>query len=83
MSIKIVKLSETEAIPLPNDSWSKKVLTAETVGAGKMCMGVSKFAPGVVTDMLIQGEGDPASKGRFGCDLRSRRRYLHPTRSGA
>jgi len=60
MSIKIVKLSETEAIPLPNNSWSKKVLTGETVGAGKMCMGVSKFAPGVATDMLVHEEEELA-----------------------
>ena len=60
MSVKIAKLSETEAIPLPNDSWSKKVLTQETVGATKMCMGVSKFGPGVVTASLIHDEEELA-----------------------
>ncbi|MEW5722191.1 MAG: cupin domain-containing protein [Thermodesulfobacteriota bacterium] len=60
MSVKIAKLSETQAIPLPNDSWSKKVLTQETVGAKKMCLGVSKFRPGVVTAMLVHEEEELA-----------------------
>jgi len=60
MSVKIAKLSNTEAIPLPKDSWSKKVLTGETVGTQKMCLGVSKFSPGIVTDLLIHDEEELA-----------------------
>ena len=36
------------------------MLTGETVGAEKMCMGVSKFSPGVATDMLVHEEEELA-----------------------
>jgi len=56
MTIKIAKLSETEPIALPRDSWSKKLLTGQTVGAQKSMLGVSKFTPGTVTAFLTHQE---------------------------
>lgn len=52
MSVKIVKKAETEPIPLPKDSWSKMMLIKDTVGAQKMCLGVSQFNPGLETALL-------------------------------
>ena len=60
MNIKIAKLSDTEAIELPNASWSKKILTEETVGARKMCLGYSKFTPGTVTALLVHEQEELA-----------------------
>jgi quercetin dioxygenase-like cupin family protein len=60
MTVKVVKLSETEAVTLPKNSWVKKVLTGETVGAKKMSMGVSRFAPGLTTDLMTHEEEELA-----------------------
>jgi len=60
MTVKTAKLSETEAISLPRKSWSKKLLTGETVGAQKSMLGVSRFTPGTVTDFLTHEEEELA-----------------------
>ena len=60
MKVKIAKLAQTEAINLPQESWSKKLLTGQTVGARKMCLGVSRFTPGTMTDMLTHDEEELA-----------------------
>ncbi|MBW2058046.1 MAG: cupin domain-containing protein [Deltaproteobacteria bacterium] len=60
MTVKIARISETEAISLPRESWSKKLLTGETVGAGKCMLGVSRFTPGTVTSMLTHQEEELA-----------------------
>ena len=56
MTIKIAKQSEIEPTPLPKNSWVKKLLTEKTVGAKKMSMGVSKFRPGMVSEMMAHEE---------------------------
>jgi quercetin dioxygenase-like cupin family protein len=60
MTIKIAKLSETEAISLPRNSWSKKLLTGQTVGAQKSMLGISRFTPGTVTALLTHQEEELA-----------------------
>ena len=60
MTVKISKLSQTEAISLPQNSWSKKLLTGETVGAQKSMLGVSRFTPGTVTAFLTHEEEELA-----------------------
>jgi quercetin dioxygenase-like cupin family protein len=60
MSVRIVKLNSVEAIPLPNQSWSKKLLTQATAGAKKCMLGVSSFKPGTVTALLIHEEEELA-----------------------
>lgn len=60
MPVRIVKLDAVEAIPLPNQSWSKKLLTQATVGAKKCMLGVSSFKPGTVTALLIHEEEELA-----------------------
>lgn len=60
MTVKIAKISETETIPLPQDSWSKKLLTGQTVGAKKCMLGVSRFTPGTVTALLTHEEEELA-----------------------
>ena len=60
MTIKIAKLSETEAISLPKNSWSKKLLTGQTVGARKSMLGVSRFTRGTVTAFLTHKEEELA-----------------------
>jgi quercetin dioxygenase-like cupin family protein len=60
MGVKIVKLSETEAITLPGNSWVKKLLTGETAGTEKCSLGVSRFTPGLVSDLMIHEEEELA-----------------------
>lgn len=60
MSVRTMKVDAVEAIPLPNQSWSKKLLTQETVGARKCMLGVSSFKPGTVTSFLIHEEEELA-----------------------
>ncbi len=59
-SVRIVKLDEVEAIPLPKESWSKKLLTQTTAGATKCMLGVSSFKPGTVTALLVHEEEELA-----------------------
>lgn len=60
MSIRIVKLDTIEAIPLPNGSWSRKLLTQTTAGAKKCMVGVSCFKPGTITSLLVHDEEELA-----------------------
>lgn len=60
MSVRVVKLNSIDAIPLPNQSWSKKVLTGATAGAAKCMLGVSSFKPGTATALLIHEEEELA-----------------------
>ncbi len=70
MAIKISKISETTAISLPVESWSKMVLTKDSVGVQKMSMGVSCFKPGLKTDLMVHEEEELAyvlqGKGKIG-----------------
>jgi quercetin dioxygenase-like cupin family protein len=70
MSVKISKLSETDAISLPAESWSKMVLTKDSVGVNKISMGVSCFKPGLKTDLMVHEEEELAyvlqGKGKIG-----------------
>jgi quercetin dioxygenase-like cupin family protein len=60
MSTRTIKLDDVQAIPLPKGSWSKKLLTGETVGAQKCMLGVSSFKPGTVTSLLVHEEEELA-----------------------
>ncbi len=60
MSIRTVRLDAVEAIPLPNESWSRKLLTQTTAGTKKCMLGVSSFKPGTVTALLIHEEEELA-----------------------
>ena len=56
MTVRTVRLDGVEAIPLPQGSWSKKLLTRTTAGAEKCMLGVSNFKPGTVTSFLVHEE---------------------------
>ena len=60
MSTRTIKLDDVEAIPLPRGSWSKKLLTRDTVGTQKSMLGVSSFKPGTVTALLVHEEEELA-----------------------
>jgi len=60
MSVRVVRLDAVETIPLPNQSWSKKLLTQATAGAKKCMLGVSSFKPGTVTALLVHEEEELA-----------------------
>ena len=60
MSVKIAKMSETAAIEVPKESWSKMLLTRDTVGVQKFSMGVSCFKPGLATDLMVHEEEELA-----------------------
>jgi quercetin dioxygenase-like cupin family protein len=51
-AISVVPLTDIAAIPLPNGSWSRMVLTSETVPGIASSLGVSVFTPGTVTGMV-------------------------------
>lgn len=48
-TIRVVPLTDVATIPLPNGSWSKMALTAETVPATASSLGYSVFTPGTTT----------------------------------
>ncbi len=70
MTIKISKISDIDAISLPVESWSKMILTKDTVGVKKISMGVSCFKPGLKTDLMVHEEEELAyvlrGKGKIG-----------------
>jgi quercetin dioxygenase-like cupin family protein len=51
-SITVVSRDEVEAIPLPNGSWSRMVLTGETAPQIASSLGYSVFTPGTTTGMV-------------------------------
>jgi putative monooxygenase len=50
--ITVVSRDDVPAIPLPNGSWSRMVLTAETAPGIASSLGYSVFTPGTVTGMV-------------------------------
>jgi quercetin dioxygenase-like cupin family protein len=70
MAVKISKISEIDAISLPRESWSKMILTKNSVGVNKLSMGVSCFKPGLKTDLMVHEEEELAyviqGKGKIG-----------------
>jgi quercetin dioxygenase-like cupin family protein len=44
--VRVVKLDAVESIPLPNDSWSKMVITDKTIVGNTSSLGYSVFRPG-------------------------------------
>jgi quercetin dioxygenase-like cupin family protein len=70
MTVKISKISEIDAIQLPLSSWSKMILTNDSVGVKKFSMGVSCFKPGLKTDLMVHEEEELAyvvqGKGKIG-----------------
>ncbi|MBL8129348.1 MAG: cupin domain-containing protein [Chloroflexia bacterium] len=74
-TISVVPLEEVSAIPLPNGSWSRMVLTEKTAPGTLSSLGYSVFTPGTTTALVkhqveeiayvlagigeLQTEGDP------------------------
>lgn len=74
-TISVVSLDDVSAIPLPNGSWSRMVLTEKTAPGILSSLGYSVFTPGTTTALVkheveeiayvlagmgeIQTEGDP------------------------
>lgn len=50
--ISVVDLEQVEEIPLPNGSWSKMVLTGDTVSGIVSSLGYSVFKPGTELAMV-------------------------------
>ena len=50
--ITVVTRDEVDAIPLPNGSWSRMVLTRETAPGVASSLGYSVFTPGTATGMV-------------------------------
>ncbi len=51
-SITVVTTDEVDPIPLPNESWSRMVLTRETAPGVASSLGYSVFTPGTATGMV-------------------------------
>lgn len=51
-AISVIALENVPAIPLPNGSWSRMVLTSETTPDIASSLGYSVFTPGTVTGMV-------------------------------
>lgn len=51
-AIRVVSRDDVAAIPLPNGSWSRMILTAETVPGIANSLGYSVFTPGTATGMV-------------------------------
>lgn len=52
-NVSVVKWDEVEAIPLPGQSWSRKLLTAFTAGTTACMLGLSTFTPGTRTPRKV------------------------------
>lgn len=50
--IRVLGLESVDPIPLPNGSWSRMVLTDETIPGIVSSLGYSVFTPGTVTGMV-------------------------------
>ena len=51
-AVTVVPRDEVDPIPLPNGSWSRMVLTRETVSGLASSLGYSVFTPGTTTGMV-------------------------------
>src|SRR5215211_330526 len=51
-AITVIPLSDVAEIPLPNGSWSKMMLTRDSVGEIASSFGYSVFKPGTVLSMV-------------------------------
>jgi quercetin dioxygenase-like cupin family protein len=51
-AIRVVAMEEVAPIPLPNGSWSRMLLTAETAPGIASSLGYSVFTPGTTTAMV-------------------------------
>ena len=51
-AIRVIPRDDVAAIPLPNGSWSRMVLTGETVPGIVSSLGYSVFTPGTATGMV-------------------------------
>jgi quercetin dioxygenase-like cupin family protein len=51
-AIRVVDRDDVAAIPLPNGSWSRMILTAETAPGIASSLGYSVFTPGTATGMV-------------------------------
>jgi mannose-6-phosphate isomerase-like protein (cupin superfamily) len=51
-AIRVVSLTDVDAIPLPNGSWSRMILTSDTAPGIASSLGFSVFTPGTVTGMV-------------------------------
>ena len=51
-AITVIARDDIAAIPLPNGSWSRMLLTRETAPGIASSLGYSVFTPGTVTDLV-------------------------------
>jgi quercetin dioxygenase-like cupin family protein len=51
-AVRVVSLQHVEAIPLPQGSWSRMLVTAKTAGDTRASLGYSVFTPGTVLGMV-------------------------------
>lgn len=51
-TVRVVALEDVDPIELPQDSWSRMVLTGTTVGETTSSLGYSVFKPGLVTGFV-------------------------------
>ncbi len=66
--VRAIALEDVDPIPLPNDSWSRMVLTDKTLAGNRSSLGYSVFTPGTATAMVcheteevayvLSGEGE-------------------------
>ncbi len=50
--VRTVHLDEVDPVSLPNDSWSRVLISSSTVRGNRSCLGYSVFTPGMATDDL-------------------------------
>lgn len=72
-AVTVVSLEEVEPIELPRGSWSRMLLTEDTVGGNRASLGYSVFTPGTVTASVrheaeevayvVSGEGEVRLEG--------------------
>jgi quercetin dioxygenase-like cupin family protein len=54
--IKVLSWPAVPAVDIGNDSWSRLVITDESVGAQKAMLGISTFTPGTDTPQKVHTE---------------------------
>lgn len=46
---RVIALSEVDPIDLPKSSWSRLLVTDQSIGGNRSCLGYSVFTPGMTT----------------------------------
>jgi mannose-6-phosphate isomerase-like protein (cupin superfamily) len=51
-AVRVVNLDQVEKIPLPQESWSRMLVTRQTAGDNRASLGYSVFTPGTALGMV-------------------------------